>query len=93
MVAWMEVTRDRGRSQQSVVNDCYLPLRALASYSGLCVRTLRGYLSHVARPLPHYRVGGKVLVKRSEFDAWVSAFRVEESPRVDAIVAEIVGGL
>ena len=76
-----------------VVEAGYLSLRTLSAYSGLSVRTLRGYLSHPARPLPHYRVGGKVLVKRSEFDAWVSTFRVEESPRVDAIVAEIVGGL
>ena len=58
----------------------------------LSVRTLRGYLSHPARPLPHYRVGGRVIVKRSEFDEWIRAFRVEEAPRVDAIVAEVLGG-
>ena len=69
----------------------YLPLRALSVYAGLSVRTLRGYLSHPARPLPHYRVGSKVLVKRSEFDAWVSGFREDVAPRVDAIVAEMLG--
>ncbi len=69
----------------------YLSLRALSAYSDLSVRTLRGYLSHPARPLPHYRVGGKVLVKRSEFDAWVSGFREESTSHVDAIVAEVLG--
>ena len=49
----------------------YLPLRALAAYSGLSVRTLRGYLSHSSHPLPHYRVGGNLLVQRSEFDDWM----------------------
>lgn len=70
----------------------YLSLRVLSTYSNLSIRTLRGYLSHPARPLPHYRVG-KVLVKRSEFDAWVSAFREELVPRVDAIVEDVLGGL
>ena len=76
----------------SVVEAGYLSLRALSAYSNLSVRTLRGYLSHPARPLPHYRVGGKVLVKRSEFDGWVSGLREESVSQVDAIVAEVLGG-
>ena len=71
----------------------YLSLRTLSAYAGLSVRTLRGYLSHPARPLPHYRVGGKVLVKRSEFDVWIAGFREESAPQVDAIVAAVLGGL
>lgn len=59
----------------------YLSLRVLSTYSNLSIRTLRGYLSHRARPLPHYRVGGKVLVKRSEFDAWVTGFREDAHRR------------
>jgi excisionase family DNA binding protein len=55
--------------------DPYLPLRALAGYTGLSVRTLREHLADPAHPLPCYRVGGKVLVRRSEFDAWVRNFR------------------
>ncbi len=70
--------------------DGYLPLKALAPYSGMSVRTLRGYLSHSAHPLPCYRVGGKVLVKQSEFDAWMRGFRTEAAPGVDAIVTEVL---
>ena len=73
--------------------DGYLPLKALARYSGLSVRKLREYLSHSSRPLPHYRVGGKVLVKQSEFDAWMTVFRAETAPCVDAIVTDVLGGL
>jgi hypothetical protein len=62
-------------------------------YSGLSIRTLRGYLSHLSRPLPHYRIGGKVLVKRSEFDVWASAFKANEPARVDALVADVMRGL
>jgi hypothetical protein len=41
---------------------------------GAVMRKLRDYLSDPVRPLPHYRVGGKVLVRRSEFDSWIAAF-------------------
>ena len=71
----------------------YVSLRGLSAYSDLSVRTLRGYLSHPTRPLPHYRVGGKVLVRRSEFDLWVSAFRADGATQVDAIVADVLAEL
>ena len=75
------------------MDDWYLSLRALSVYGGLSVRTLRGHLTHPARPLPHYRVGGKILVKRSEYDAWIRAFRTAETSQVDAIVADVLAGL
>jgi|SRR5437016_10046469 len=55
--------------------DAYLSLRALARYASISVRTLRGYITARRNPLPCYRPGGKVLVRRSEFDAWMRAFR------------------
>jgi lambda repressor-like predicted transcriptional regulator len=75
--------------------DGYLGLRALARYSGLSVRTLRGYLHDPARPLPHYRIGGKILVRPCEFDAWAARFRVEQRgvEQLDRAVAEIMAGL
>ncbi len=72
------------------MDDGYLSLRALSVYGGLSVRTLRGYLTHPARPLPHYRVGGKILVKRSEFDAWIRAFRAAETNQVETLVAGVL---
>ena len=71
----------------------YLSLRALSAYSNLGIRTLRKYLSHPAKPLPHYRVGGKILVRRSEFDEWVSTFRVEETTSIESIVSDVLGGM
>jgi hypothetical protein len=55
--------------------DPFLPLKALAGYCGLSIRKLRDCLEHPQHPLPCYRVGGKILVGRSEFDAWISAYR------------------
>lgn len=59
------------------------------------MRTLRGFLHDPARPLPHYRIGGRVLVRRTEFDAWAARFRVEQRAieRLDRMVANVMAGL
>lgn len=70
--------------------DPYLSLRDLAHYSGLSVRSLRSYLVDRTGPLPHYRVGGKVLVKRSEFDGWAQRFRRISGGTLDSMVDDIM---
>jgi hypothetical protein len=75
------------------LDDAYLPLTALRDYSGLSVRTLRGWLTHSAHPLPCYRIGGKLLVRRSEFDQWAQQFRAAPSSAVDQLVTEALRGL
>lgn len=70
--------------------DPFLPLRTLAAYSGLSVRKLRGYLTDPVHPLPCYRIGGKILVRRSEFDAWAASYRQVGQPDVDRIVADVL---
>lgn len=71
----------------------YLSLQQLAAYSGLSVRTLRGHLSDPLRPLPHYRIGGRVLVKPSEYDTWARAFRVEHTSNLCDIAADLMRDL
>jgi excisionase family DNA binding protein len=70
--------------------DPFMALKALADYSGLSVRKLREYLEAPAHPLPCYRVGGKILVRRSEFDAWMSRHRHVGRGDVDRIVADVL---
>lgn len=71
---------DRAR-QPLVLDDGYLPLGELATYSGLSVRTLQALLVDADHPLPHYRFGRKIVVKRSEFDAWAREhYRHERAP-------------
>jgi hypothetical protein len=69
--------------------DPFLSLRALAGYSALSVRKLRDYLDDPANPLPCYRVGGKIVVRRSEFDAWISAYRSRGRADVGEIVSDV----
>ena len=67
--------------------DPFLSLRALATYSGLSVRTLRDCITDPLRALPCYRVGAKILVRRSEFDGWMRQHRHIGS--VDRLMAEM----
>jgi hypothetical protein len=71
----------------------YMALPQLAQYGGLSVRTLRGYLTHAVYPLPCYKIGGRVLVRRSDYDAWAARFRVEPSATIDAMASTMLRGL
>ena len=66
----------------------YLALPALAVYAGLSVRTLRTYLAHPAVPLPCYKIGARVLVRRADYDAWALQFRQVPDSRIDALVQD-----
>ncbi len=72
----------------------FFNLRKLASYSSCSVRWLRDRLVDRVQPLPHYRIGGKVLVKREEFDKWMMAHRVGSPTSqlkeiVESVVAQV----
>jgi hypothetical protein len=74
----------------TIPHDPYLALKALAGYSGLSVRTLRGYPTDTVHPLPHYRVNRKLLVRLSEFDQWIARYRQCGRPDLNALVNEVI---
>ncbi len=55
--------------------DPYLSLTGLAGYASLSRRTLQDLINATQDPLPSYRVGGKILVRKSEFDRWMTRRR------------------
>ena len=77
----------------STTVDPFLSLRTLASYSCMSVRKLRQYLHDPVHPLPHYRLGGKIVVRRSEFDAWMVAYRRLGEADVEGIVNSVIRDL
>jgi len=54
------------------MSDRYVRLDELAAYSSLSERNLRRYRDAPVHPLPCHRIGGCVLFKLSEFDAWLA---------------------
>jgi hypothetical protein len=65
----MRTEANRPGESLNTAADSFMSLRTLASYSCVSVRKLREYLHDPVHPLPHYRLGGKIVVRRSEFDA------------------------
>ena len=57
----------------------WLSLRGLADYCSMSRRTLQALLHDLRDPIPSYRVGGKILVRRSEFDTWMARHRNEKA--------------
>lgn len=76
------------------IEPSFLDLRTLAAYSSCSVRWLRDRLVDRAHPLPHYRIGGKLLVQRDEFDEWIAVHRVvQPSDQLSQIVESVVAQL
>jgi len=67
-----------------VDRDRYLDKRQAAAYTSLSIRTLEGRLDGI----PHFRVGTKILFKKSELDRWVEKYREGGSHNLDRLVDE-----
>ena len=55
--------------------DPLMDVRGLAAYSTLSPRLLQDLLVDVDDPIPSYRVRNRVLIRKSDFDAWLSRRR------------------
>ncbi len=65
----------------STPDPAYLSLAALTVYASVSKRTLRRWIDRAWRPLPAFRVGRALRVRRDEFDAWLlEERRREETP-------------
>jgi hypothetical protein len=86
------VAGGRGQLAEQVILtiplDPFLSLKGLTTYSSLSARKLRDHLQDPAYPLPHYRIGSKILVRRSDFDTWMARYRRVGTPELDKVVAE-----
>ncbi len=68
----------------------WLDLQALTQYACVSNRTLRTWINSAHDPLPASRIGGKILVRRRDFDGWLEAHRLTTADRVNAIVEQLV---
>ena len=70
----------------------YMDIKALSSYSGISTRKLKELIRHPEYPLPAYKIDGCLRIKKSEFDKWISRFRLvpESNTKVENIVSDIM---
>lgn len=75
------------------LKDQFFDLKGLSAYSAMAVSTLRNFIG--TGNLPAYKVHGKILIKRSEFNAWINTFRINKkqdlSNMVDSVLSDIKG--
>ena len=80
----------------SAVGREWLDLRGLTMYAAVSERTIREWLHRSLNPLPAVRVGTKILVRRSTFDAWlekhplIPADSINVNETVNEILADMV---
>ncbi len=74
------------------LHDQYFDLRGLSAYSSLGVSTLRDYIRLGA--LPVYKIKGKILIRKSEFDSWMNNYRLKYTKQdLDKIVDDVLTDL
>jgi predicted DNA-binding transcriptional regulator AlpA len=77
----------------SPTDDQYLSIEALVKYSGLSRRTLSRAMRRLRAPLPHFKVGARVLVRRSDFDTWLARTSSTGTHHTDRRYDSLVRGL
>ncbi len=72
-----------------VAQDRYMDKREAAEYTSLSIRNLESRLGEI----PHFRVGKKVVFKKSELDHWIEKYREGGSHNLDRIADEAIESL
>ena len=67
----------------------WMDLQSLTQYADVSIRTLGDWIRNSIDPLPASRVGRKLLVRRSDLDAYLERHKVLP----DSLVDEILGAL
>jgi hypothetical protein len=68
-------------------DDQFFDLSALSAYSSLPVPMLRDYLNQDG--LPHFKLRGEIIVRKTEFDKWLRQHRVDAG-HVDKTTSELI---
>ena len=69
----------------------YLDLRRLSTYCSVGVPTLREHLRR--GKLPFYKLRGKILVRRKDFDAYMERHRVDKREDLEELVEDAISSL
>ena len=73
------------------LKDQYFDLKGLEAYSALKVPTLRDHIK--SGDLPCFKVKGKILIRKSEFDAWLEGYRINRKQDIKNIVDDVLNSL
>lgn len=55
--------------------DVYIDAKTCSEWSSLSLRTIRDLLKAPDDPIPHYKIGGRVLIHWPEFKEWLATYK------------------
>ena len=87
------ISINNGTLRRGVVSLEWLDLKALTQYVSVSRRTLTEWLLRQEHPLPAFRVGGKMYVRRADFDRWMESHPVEGPVNLGKIVDDVMADL
>ena len=70
------------------LKDRYFDLKSLSESLPIGVSTLRGLIR--SNGLPHFRLPGRILVKQSEFDTWMTRFACNREQEIGELADSIL---
>jgi hypothetical protein len=76
-------TKNRGVGDNSALVPEWMDLQGLTQYADVSERTFRAWIHSAIDPLPASRIGGKILVNRHSFDAWLRAHPLKPANSID----------
>jgi excisionase family DNA binding protein len=87
------ISINNGPRRRGVIALEWLDLKALTQYVSVSRRTLTEWLLREENPLPAFRVGGKMYVRRVDFDRWMESHPVEGPVNLGKIVDDVMADL
>jgi hypothetical protein len=67
----------------------YFTKKQLSEYSGFSLRRIHDLLNG-PNPIPHFRVGKSIRVRREDFDSWLDEHYRVRADLVDRLVREVM---
>ncbi len=82
----------RSRAREPRIVKEWLGLKELTHYADISERTIRSWIYSPVDPLPAAKVCGKVLVRKSDFDAYLERYRIKpfEELKVDDVLRDVL---
>ena len=68
----------------------YLDLKTLSGRTSISVRKYRDCIKDPCHPLPYYKLDGKILIRWSDFENWISKYKVIGGIDIDGIVNDVL---
>jgi excisionase family DNA binding protein len=73
-----------------LVTEGYFTVTQAASYLSMSERTVRSLLTDVVNPIPYFKKGRLIRIRRTELDRWIETYRAVNLFNIDEVVDDVL---